>query len=37
MDIGPEGDPIEAPIPVHPDQIPAAPVTVPAVPELEPA
>jgi hypothetical protein len=32
MDIGPEGEPIEVPIPVHPDQVPIA---VPAAPDPE--
>ncbi len=38
MEIGPEGDPIEVPMPVHPDQIPAGtPAPEPADPEKVPA
>jgi hypothetical protein len=36
MQIGEEDEPIEVPIPVHPDQIPGAPLPEPA-PELVPA
>jgi hypothetical protein len=34
MQIGEESDPIEVPVPVHPDQVPAEPEPV-AVPEPE--
>jgi hypothetical protein len=36
MQIGEEDEPIEVPLPLHPDQIPDAPA-VPAVPEKVPA
>ena len=38
MEIGPEGDPIVVPMPVHPEKIPAGePAPEPAVPEKVPA
>ena len=38
MNIGQEEDPIEVPIPLHPDQIPdGAPLPEPVVPERVPA
>lgn len=38
MDIGPEGAPIEVPVPAHPDLIPAGnPVPEPDEPEKVPA
>jgi hypothetical protein len=36
MQIGEEDEPIEVPIPVHPDQVPVAPLAEP-VPERVPA
>jgi hypothetical protein len=36
MEIGEESDPVEVPLPVHPDQVPAEPAPAPApVPEPE--
>ena len=37
MNIGEEAEPIEVPIPVHPDQVPAAPAAEPVTPERVPA
>jgi hypothetical protein len=38
MQIGEESEPIEVPMPVHPDDVPAgAPATEPAAPEKIPA
>lgn len=37
MNIGEEQEPVEVPLPVHPDVIPAEPATAPAVPERVPA
>ena len=38
MEIGEESDPIEVPMPVHPDQIPdGTPAPEPAMPEKVPA
>jgi hypothetical protein len=37
MQIGEEQEPVEVPIPMHPDQVPVEPVPVPASPERVPA
>lgn len=37
MNIGEEQEPVEVPLPVHPDAVPAEPVTAPAAPERVPA
>jgi hypothetical protein len=37
MQIGEEDEPVELPVPVHPDQIPLIPAPEPAMPEQVPA
>jgi hypothetical protein len=37
VNIGEEQDPVEVPLPMHPDAIPAEPIPAPAVPERVPA
>lgn len=35
MEIGEESEPVEVPLPLHPDQVPAEPEPLPALPEPE--